>query len=140
MAYNKWMLSVCSALLVTGTLILLASCQSTTEDTYEIVNVNSFRGGETRPTLSPAYFTGKAAKAYMAAREIPEVLDSLYCYCDCEKNFGHKSLLSCYVDQHAKYCSVCIDEALMAYEMHKEGKSTLEIRRQVDKRFSRHAM
>jgi hypothetical protein len=57
--------------------------------------------GETRPTLDPARFVGKAAVAHQVAREIPDVLDQLYCYCGCDKLAGHKSLLSCYTDGHA---------------------------------------
>jgi hypothetical protein len=56
---------------------------------------------ETRPTLDPALFVGKATAAHRVAREIPDVLDQLYCYCQCDKHFGHKSLLSCYTDGHA---------------------------------------
>jgi hypothetical protein len=56
---------------------------------------------ETRPTLDPALFVGKAALAHQVAREIPDVLDHLYCYCYCDKHLGHKSLLSCYTDGHA---------------------------------------
>jgi len=55
---------------------------------------------ETRPTLDPARFVGKAAAAHRVAREIPDVLDQLYCYCACDKHQGHKSLLSCYADGH----------------------------------------
>ena len=56
---------------------------------------------ETRPTLDPARFVGKAALAHQIARDIPDVLDALYCYCECDKHVGHKSLLSCYTDGHA---------------------------------------
>jgi hypothetical protein len=56
---------------------------------------------EVRPTLSPAKFVGKAARAHEVARRIPGVLDHLYCYCECDKHKGHKSLLSCYTDGHA---------------------------------------
>lgn len=56
---------------------------------------------ETRPTLDPARFVGKAALTHRIAREIPDVLDQLYCYCECDKHVGHKSLLSCYTDGHA---------------------------------------
>jgi len=56
---------------------------------------------ETRPTLDPAQFVGKAAAAHRVAREIPDVLDQLYCYCGCDKHQGHKSLLSCFTDGHA---------------------------------------
>ncbi len=56
---------------------------------------------ETRPTLPPEIFSGKVRQAYAIARDIPQVLDKLYCYCRCRENFGHKNLLSCYVDNHA---------------------------------------
>ncbi len=56
---------------------------------------------ETRPTLDPARFVGKAARAHQVARAIPDTLDQLYCYCHCDKSIGHKSLLSCYTDGHA---------------------------------------
>ena len=56
---------------------------------------------ENRPTLPPQRFSGTFRLAYEVARAIPEVLDELYCYCRCQENFGHKNLLSCYVDTHA---------------------------------------
>jgi len=56
---------------------------------------------ETRPTLSPALFKGTVRAAYQIARDIPEVLDQLYCHCHCKENFNHISLLTCYVDNHA---------------------------------------
>jgi hypothetical protein len=56
---------------------------------------------ETRPTLSPERFTGKARVTYAIAAEIPEVLDGLYCYCRCRENFGHKNLLTCFTSTHA---------------------------------------
>ena len=56
---------------------------------------------ESRPTLDPALFVGKARLAHQVAREIPDTLDRLYCYCECDKHLGHKSLLSCYTDGHA---------------------------------------
>ncbi len=56
---------------------------------------------ETRPTLSPDLFSGTVRKAYTIAREIPEVLDQLYCYCRCKENFNHLNLLTCYTDNHA---------------------------------------
>lgn len=102
----------------------------------EIADIASLRGGETRPTLSPAYFTGKAAQAYQIAKEIPEILDSLYCYCRCKEDHGHKSLLTCYVDDHAEHCGVCMDEAIIAYDMFKQGKDISSIRRFIDKRYS----
>ncbi len=111
---------------------VLTGCSGGGDD----IDPKTLRGGEVRETLSPAYFTGRSARAYQAARDIPEVLDSLHCYCECKKHFGHKSLLTCFVDQHGLHCDTCINEAVMAHEMHKKGKSILEIRRAVDKEFS----
>jgi hypothetical protein len=51
--------------------------------------------------LSPALFVGQTARAYQIAQEIPEILDQLYCYCECDKHLGHQTLLSCFVDSHA---------------------------------------
>lgn len=63
----------------------------------------SMRRGETRPTLSPALFSDPfVAETYRMAKEVPEVFDSLFCYCYCDKDpFHHVSLLSCFVDKHA---------------------------------------
>ena len=64
----------------------------------------SLRKGETRATLDPGQFNDARVKeAYKVAKEIPWVLDSIYCYCMCRESptFRHKSLLSCYVDSHA---------------------------------------
>ncbi len=98
-------------------------------------DASALRGGETRATLSPAMFDGVTATAYQAAAEIPEVIDSLYCYCRCKENFNHKSLLTCFVDMHAAYCSICIEEAVMALDMHRKGADVFEIKKAVDERF-----
>jgi hypothetical protein len=74
-----------------------ASAQKVTRD-------ESLRRGEKRTTLEPSLFKDeRVKKAYQAAKEIPWVLDSIYCYCQCEESpaFRHRSLLSCYVDKHA---------------------------------------
>ena len=64
----------------------------------------SLRKGETRATLDPGLFPDARVKqAYKVAKEIPWVLDSIYCFCMCKESpsFRHKSLLSCFVDNHA---------------------------------------
>lgn len=64
----------------------------------------SLRKGEIRATLDPKQFQDpRIRKAYQIAKDIPWVLDSIYCYCLCKESpaFRHTSLLSCYVDDHA---------------------------------------
>jgi len=52
-------------------------------------------------TLSPAVFEGKAAEAYRIAREVPELIEQMSCYCGCNKSHNHQNNLDCYVDRHA---------------------------------------
>ena len=92
---------------------------------------------ETKITLSPALFVGKIETAYQVAHDMPDVLDQLYCYCECDKHSGHRSLLSCYTDNHAANCDVCVNEALDASRMMKQGYKMAEIRREVDRKYSR---
>ena len=62
----------------------------------------TLRLGERRATLEPAFFKDAGIRqAYQIVRDVPWLLDSIYCFCYCEESFQHKSLLSCYVDDHA---------------------------------------
>ena len=92
---------------------------------------------EIRPVLSPALFTGKVAQAYRAAMEIPKVLDSQYCYCHCKKDHNHKNLLTCFTSKHGAKCETCINEAIFAHKMYKQGKTIDEIIVLIDKKFWR---
>ena len=67
----------------------------------------------------------------MVAKEVPQTLAQLPCYCHCDQSFGHKSLQTCYVDDHAAHCAVCVDEALLAYRLQKEQKLTPEQVREI---------
>ena len=68
------------------------------------VDDQSLRKGETRETLSPSLFADPfVASMYQAAKDMPQVFDSVKCYCFCEREpFKHVSLLSCFVDRHAE--------------------------------------
>lgn len=50
-------------------------------------------------TLDPNLFEGKTKVAYKIAREIPEVLAQMPCFCECQA-FGHENLLDCFIDKH----------------------------------------
>jgi len=87
--------------------------------------------------LAPSTYAGydQIVRAYEAAQQVPQVLDGLYCHCQCRENFSHRSLLSCFQSEHGASCDICQGEARMAAEMHRQGKSLEEIRRAVDARF-----
>lgn len=89
------------------------------------------------PTLPAAQFIGKTRQAYQVAKQIPDTLAQLPCYCECDKAFGHKSLHTCFVDDHASHCAVCVDEALLAYRLEKEQKLTpAQVREKIIEKYS----
>jgi hypothetical protein len=79
----------------------------------------------------------RVREVYEMAAQIPGVLDGIYCYCDCSKHSGHRSLLTCFQDDHGAACDVCLVEAALAYRMTGEGKSLKEIRKAVDGLYKR---
>ncbi|HZN07497.1 MAG TPA: CYCXC family (seleno)protein [Pyrinomonadaceae bacterium] len=87
------------------------------------------------PTLAPEKFEGLTRDAYKAVREIPVTIAKLPCYCHCDRGFGHKSLYSCFEDDHAAHCAVCVNEALLALKLEKEGKTAPQIRERIVETF-----
>ena len=63
-------------------------------------DVSGYVRREKKPVVSPARYVGQTAAAYSIAQAFPDVLDQLYCYCGCDRSLGHKSLLSCFTDDH----------------------------------------
>ena len=50
-------------------------------------------------TLDPNLIKGEDREGYQVAKEIPEILAQLPCFCGCEA-VGHENLLDCFVDEH----------------------------------------
>ena len=89
------------------------------------------------PTLEPEKFTGITRDAYRAVRQIPTTIAQLPCYCHCDEGFGHKSLYSCFEDDHAAHCAVCVNEALLALKLEREQKLTpAQIRDRIVQQYS----
>lgn len=88
--------------------------------------LNTLRG-----TLAPELFAGNVQMAYRAAQEIPQTLAQLPCYCHCDMSKGHKSLHSCFEDEHGENCGICIGEAVMAYSLERQGLKPTQIREQI---------
>ena len=88
------------------------------------------------PTLSPDLFQGEVKAAYAAVREIPKTIAQLPCFCRCDTSVGHKSLYSCFQDDHGANCGICVNSALKAYKLEKEQKmSADEIRAELIKEY-----
>ncbi len=129
-------------LLMVITIGLFACNKKTTNNklTTKQPTLNSYPkapGGENRPILPASMYKGKAAKAYKLAKEIPHVLDKVFCYCYCEYHpkIKHKSLKSCFATDHGANCNICQNQAIMAYELYKQGLSTDKIVQAENQRF-----
>ncbi|HSJ09851.1 MAG TPA: CYCXC family (seleno)protein [Longimicrobiales bacterium] len=79
----------------------------------------------------------RVAEVYEMVAQIPEVIDGLYCHCDCSKHSGHRSLLTCFQDDHGAACDVCLTEAALAFRMTREGSSLAAIRKEIDALYKR---
>ncbi len=82
--------------------------------------------------LSPERWTGHVRMSYMVAKEIPEILKQLFCYCGCDHMDEHTTLLDCYTSDHSVDCVYCQGEAMMACKMNRKGASIAEIQKAVD--------
>ena len=89
--------------------------------------------------LSPTLFNDeKTRAAYQVAKDIPEVLEQLPCFCGCMTSFGHKNNLFCFKDQHGSGCTICQDIALDARKMHDEGKSIAQIQDNIKAKYAKY--
>lgn len=75
-------------------------------------------------------------ETYAEVAQVPEVVDGVYCYCHCEENMGHYSLLDCFSSDHAANCDVCLSEGALAYKMTKDGKTLNQVRHAVDQLYA----
>lgn len=83
-------------------------------------------------TLDPMLFPDAMNQnIYALAAKEKKILYQQPCYCRCDREVGHRSLLDCYVDRHASICSVCKMEAAFAYQEMKKGKTAAQIRQEI---------
>lgn len=81
-------------------------------------------------TLPPSMFPNDptSERAYAVAAKIKPLLYQMPCYCHCDKELGHSSLLSCYQDRHASICGTCKMELYYAYMGRRKGMTAKQIR------------
>ena len=102
-----------------------------------MADMPALKGGESKPNITPSRYRGRTASAYGVAIKYKDVLDYMFCYCNCKQSIGHKSLLSCFTDDHAANCGICQDQAFYAAELAAKGADLAEVRMAVDKKFWR---
>ena len=70
-------------------------------------------------------------------RTFPRRLRNYRVTATANRGMGHKSLHSCFGDDHAAHCATCTDEALLAYRLQKEQHlSAKQIRERIIAEFS----
>lgn len=82
---------------------------------------------------------------YQLAATNSELLQYIPCYCGCGEVAGHQSNLNCFVaskeegkiewDDHGTRCGVCLDIAVEASLMLRDGKSVKDIRQAIDTKY-----
>ena len=98
-----------------------------------------FFQSETAKDQVPSIVTGEKREIYEWAKtaEVSALLEQIPCYCGC-KYEGHKHARHCFwrddgtFDKHGVTCSVCLDIAKKAKQMHEQGTSVCEIRQEID--------
>ncbi len=123
-----------------GVIILLAAdAPSEAPQTFERSYVPSYHEHPPieplPPTLDPAEFSGnsRAFVAYQLASRIAPTLYQEPCYCGCDKEQKHTSLLDCFTGTHGALCRTCQQEAIFCYLQYNKGKNPLQIRRALAK-------
>ncbi len=86
-------------------------------------------------TQDPGLYQGDTRQAYIVARDHPELLAQLDCYCGCEQHEGHKNLLDCFRTNHGAGCDICVGEAVTAGQMLNHGTPVDQIREALRARY-----
>jgi hypothetical protein len=83
-------------------------------------------------TLDPHQFPEiENQNIYAIAAKEKAILYQQPCFCHCDREVNHKSLLDCYVDTHASVCMLCKKEAVLAYTESQQGKTAAQIRQDI---------
>ncbi len=83
-------------------------------------------------TLDPKQFMdAETQNVYTLAAKEKEFLYQQPCYCRCDKEVGHKSLLDCFTDYHGAHCVLCKKEAVFTYTESQQGKTAAQIRQEI---------
>ena len=90
------------------------------------------------PVFSPGlpFADQETTASYQAARDNPDLLEKLPCYCGCFQQ-GHSSNYDCFVDNHGAVCELCRQIALTAQKLRKAGQKDDQILAEINERYAR---
>ncbi|MSO21144.1 MAG: hypothetical protein EXQ56_11935 [Acidobacteria bacterium] len=88
-------------------------------------------------TLEPSSFNEPEVRAsYQAARDVPEVLEHIPCYCGCFANSGHRNNLDCFKDNHGVSCALCRTIAVESKAMSQAGLPVEQISLAINEKYA----
>lgn len=90
------------------------------------------------PVLDPTSVAPEARAAYTIVKNKPKLIAQLPCFCYCER-WGHGSLHDCFVTEHAVTCDVCMNEAIQADQLDRQGMPAAEIRETIVAQYKKDA-
>lgn len=83
-------------------------------------------------TMDPKQFNDVSTQnSYAMAAKVKSVLYQQPCFCYCDANDGHHSLLDCFATDHAASCNICRMEGIFAYEQTRKGQTPAQIRKEI---------
>ena len=91
-----------------------------------------------QPVLSPDRFSYPMKLGYIAAQQYPETIAKVFCYCGCDRQDGHNSLMDCYVTTHGAYCAICMEEAIDVKDMKKKQATLPAVQQHIEDRFAKY--
>ena len=92
------------------------SAPAATAGTPDQPNSGASAAAVPRKDFIPLDYLQRIPVAYRVARDHPEVLEKIACYCPCEL-YGHTGVVDCYRSQHAAACATCLEEAVVAGQL-----------------------
>ncbi|MEK4229908.1 PCYCGC motif-containing (lipo)protein [Solibacillus sp. FSL H8-0538] len=134
-------------------LLVLSACgqETVTHQHEEKEAVQSHVSGDiqevtTGPEILPSFLDDKNETirlSYQVAANYSDVLEWVPCYCGCGDSVGHRNNLNCFIqerhadgtitwDDHGTRCNVCIEIAIQAAQMSKDGVELKDIREKID--------
>lgn len=94
-----------------------------------------------------ALASDKITEAYLFAKENPEALNGVKCYCGCmqmnhDGRIHKRGLLDCFFkengdfEEHASQCNMCVTDTLLVKNLTEQGKTKEEIKAVIDAQYA----
>jgi hypothetical protein len=138
-SYGPWLIAIASVLALVAVISTTVGRKGRPTNGHAPV-VEPTGRSDASFVLDPARFAdSRQREAYAAARQVPAVLNQLYCWCGCKENprTHHRALLECFESEHGSGCDICMGEAMIAKSLVEQGVTDVRrIQDQIDLSFA----